>query len=400
MEFRLTDEERQFQREIRDTLAACLPDDIRAQAERGGLFSADDFRRWLAALDAQGLAAPNWPIAHGGRDWSPAKRLIFAREIGALPAPWVYPFNIAMIGPVICEFGDEAMKQRFCAPLRNGSILFCQGFSEPGSGSDLASLRTTGLRDGTDLVINGHKVWTSYAHVADWIFLLARTEDSARPQQGLSIILVDMKTPGITVNPIVALDGQHHLNEVFFDDVRVPQANIVGRPGEGWTQAKFLLGHERTTIAGIAELRRDLARIDALVAGGDVGTFHGIDWQLRERTRIEARIEALSMLEARTALDPHLTAPHFASILKVAGTELQQQIDDFGLRLLGPAMLAMAPESVRRGANPAEPGPTGTSTLAGRFFYRRAASIYGGTSEIQRNLIARAVISDKQGHSA
>jgi alkylation response protein AidB-like acyl-CoA dehydrogenase len=180
----------------------------------------------------------------------------------------------------------------------------------------------------------------------------------------------------------------------------VPQANIVGRPGEGWTQAKFLLGHERTTIAGIAELRRDLARIDALVAGGDVGTFHGIDWQLRERTRIEARIEALSMLEARTALDPHLTAPHFASILKVAGTELQQQIDDFGLRLLGPAMLAMAPESVRRGANPAEPGPTGTSTLAGRFFYRRAASIYGGTSEIQRNLIARAVISDKQGHSA
>ncbi|MBA16853.1 MAG: hypothetical protein CMN73_10945 [Sphingomonas sp.] len=394
MDFQPSEAELRFQQEIRATLAECLPPDIRARAERGELFSADDFRRWLAALDAHGLAAPNWPTAYGGRDWTPTQRLIFGRELGALPAPWVYPFNIAMIGPVICAFGSDAMKQRFCAPLRDGSILFCQGFSEPGAGSDLVSLRTSAVRDGDDLIVNGQKIWTSYAHISDWIFLLARTGDSPKPQHNLSILLIDMKSPGITVRPIVSIDGQHHLNEVFFEDVRVPAENLVGQPGDGWTQAKFLLGHERTTIAGIPEAQREFRALQAFACGGNFGPLSDNDWHAREAIRLEARLEALNMLEARTALDPEMQGLHFASMLKVAGTEAQQQIDDFAIRILGPGIGGVAPESVRPGGNPAEPGLPGTAALAGRFFYRRAATIYGGTSEIQRNVIARALFAE------
>ncbi|RYG30674.1 MAG: acyl-CoA dehydrogenase, partial [Burkholderiales bacterium] len=258
MDFRTTPEQDAFRAEVRTFIRERLPQDIRERLAMGHPARKDDVVRFQRILHERGWAAPHWPKAFGGADLGQAERLILQEEIQRAPAPMPSIFNVVMLGPLLLKFGTAKQQDHFLPRLASGGLWFCQGFSEPGSGSDLASLRTAARREGNEYVVNGQKIWTSSAHQADWVFALVRTEQAPRKQDGISFLLIDMRTPGITVRPIVSIDHAHHLNEVFFDNVRVPVENLVGEEGRGWDCAKFLLGNERTGIANVAYCRERL----------------------------------------------------------------------------------------------------------------------------------------------
>lgn len=397
MDLDLTPEQDAFREEVRAFIRERLPDDIRERLRQGYLASKEDTVRWQRILAERGWAAPHWPKAYGGAELGQIERIILLDELQRAPAPVPQVFNINMLGPVLLQFGTPAQKTEFLPKLANLDLWFCQGFSEPGAGSDLASLRTTARRDGDHYVVNGQKIWTSTAHVADWMFALVRTDPEAPRHRGISFLLIDMQSVGVTVRPIRSIDGAHHLNEVFLEDVRVPVRNLVGEEGGGWACARFLLANERSGIANVGACRERLKRAHELAATTRRAGRRLIDdHHLRhELAMLEAEVRALEVTNQRFLLTPSAQAsmPAFASVLKLRGTWLQQQLHGLLVRLGGPAVREHVDD-------PQEGGESSSVALVDalvphfveRYLYSRAGSIYGGTSEIQRDLVAKALL--------
>jgi alkylation response protein AidB-like acyl-CoA dehydrogenase len=369
MDLAFSPEDLAFRDEVRTFISTKLPDDIRRKVQAGDHLEKDDYYRWHRIRFDRGWAAPNWPKDHGGPGWNAVQRHIFYEEHAYGFAPRMLPFGLSMVAPVIMEFGNDEQRARFLPTILNGEEFWCQGYSEPGAGSDLASLQTRAVREGDEYVINGTKTWITMAQWADWIFVLARTDSSAKKQEGISFILVDMRTPGVTVRPIQTIDGGHEINEVHFENVRVPVTNRVGDEGAGWTYAKFLLEHERTGTAGIAGCRGMLTQLRDLIAEASID-----DPRLEERIAlVEIELEALAFTELRTlAAESAGKRPGpESSILKIKGTEIQQALSELALDALGPyAEVHLAP----------------------KYFNYRKTSIYAGSNEIQKNIIAKRIL--------
>lgn len=387
MNLQPTPEQAAFREEVRRFIRERLPTETRDHIRRGHAARPQDIITWQRILNERGWAAPHWPKAYGGAGLGIAERLILLEEQQRACAPQPLPFNIAMLGPVLLRFGTEEQKRYFLPKLANLDLWFCQGFSEPGAGSDLASLRTRAVRQGDEYVVDGQKTWTTMAHAADWIFALVRTENAARKQDGISFLLIDLKSPGVTVRPIVSIDGEHHLNEVFFDSVRVPAANLVGEEGRGWDCAKFLLSSERTSIANVGQLYERLERAHELAARirqAD-GTLAEDAKLAAELAELGAEIRALDITNWRFLLDPTMdkTLPGFASVLKLKGSELAQAVTALIARLAGPAGL----EHQREAGGNAE-----LAAAVPRYFFYRATSIYGGSSEVQKDILAKTLL--------
>ncbi|MFS2098810.1 acyl-CoA dehydrogenase family protein [Variovorax sp. Varisp85] len=389
MDLQFTASQIEFRDEVRRFVKERLPVDIRDRLRLGHPPRKQDTVTWQRILNEKGWAAPHWPRAYGGAELGQAERLILLDELFRAPAPLPQVFNVGMLGPVLMKFGTEVQKRHFLPKLANLDIWFCQGFSEPGSGSDLASLRTAARRDGDHYVVNGQKIWTTTAHLADWVFALVRTDAAGKKQNGISFLLIDLRTPGITIRPITSIDGQHHLNEVFFDEVRVPLENLVGEEGRGWDCAKYLLMNERTGIAnvGLCRERLDYARE---LAGRRTQAGKALLDSPKLRSEIamlDAEVRALEVTNWRFLLSPDAAqkSPGFASVLKLKGTELQQEIAQLLQRIAGPAAMERRPHDGEGAEHWAGP-------LAMRYFYSRAASIYGGTSEVQKDILSKTIL--------
>ena len=391
MDLSLTAQQQAFRDEVRRFIQDRLPADIRTRLRLGHPPRKEDTVRWQRILNERGWAAPHWPREYGGCDMGQMERLILLDETFRAPAPLPQVFNVGMLGPVLLKFGTEEQRRFFLPKLANLDLWFCQGFSEPGSGSDLASLRTAALREGDDYIVNGQKIWTTTAHMADWVFALVRTDGSAKKQNGISFLLIDLRTPGITIRPIVSIDAQHHLNEVFFDEVRVPVSNLVGDEGRGWDCAKFLLSNERTGIAnvGLCRERLDYAKELASKVTQAGNPLLQDAKLLSEMAVLEAEVRAHEITNWRFLLTQDITQknPAFASVLKLKGVELQQEIAQLLQRIAGPAALRRRDYEGEEAAHWA--GPLGM-----RYFYSRAASIYGGTSEIQKDILAKTILEN------
>jgi pimeloyl-CoA dehydrogenase large subunit len=399
MELRFTEDETAFRAEVRAFVRAELPASIRAKISEGRHPSKDDIVRWTRILAAKGWSVPHWPVEWGGTGWSPVKLLIFNDELQRANAPESLAFGTSMVGPVVYTFGSQAQKERFLPRIADLRDWWCQGFSEPGAGSDLAGLRTTAKRVGSEWVIDGQKTWTTLAQHADWIFVLARTDASVKKQEGISFILVDMKSPGVTVRPIQTIDGGHEVNEVFFDAVRAPLENLVGEENKGWDYAKFLLGNERNGIARVGISKARIARIRQLAAlptYGDQPKMADSIFRMK-LAAVEVELKALEMTQMRVIAGERpgeKGKPNPASsVLKIKGSELQQATTELLMDVVGPYALPFEPErddGERWNEPPA--GPDWAATIAPTYFNMRKVSIYGGSNEIQRSIIAKAIL--------
>jgi alkylation response protein AidB-like acyl-CoA dehydrogenase len=395
MDIALTKQERAFAEEMRTFFRTEIPAEIRAKGAHGAEVTREDFVTTQQILNAHGYAVPHWPVQWGGRDWTPAQRHLCAEEMAIAYVPPPVAFNVAMIGPVIATFGSEEMKQRFLPPTANLDIWWGQGFSEPNAGSDLASLKTSAVRDGESYIVNGQKTWTTLAQWADWIFCLVRTDPHAKKQSGISMLLIDMSTPGVTVRPIHLIDGGYEVNEVFFEDVRVPVENLVGEENRGWDYAKFLLGNERTTNAGVGLIKGRILRIKRVAAQVMAHGRPVLDDPLfRARlTRLEIETTALEMSVLRVLANEskHPDKPDpVSSVLKLKGSELQQDAAELLLDVLGPAALPYRTDA--RVPHGFAALPDGAVDAMPRYFNWRKASIYAGSNEVQRQIIAKAIL--------
>ena len=397
MDLRFTPEENAFREEVREFFRTALPERIRDKLVMGHHSSKDELVEWTRILNAKGWAVPHWPVEWGGTGWDPVRQYIFQDEMQQAPAPSPLPFGVSMVGPVIIAFGSEAQKRRFLPRIANLDDWWCQGFSEPGSGSDLASLKTTAKRDGDAYVVTGQKTWTTLGQYADWIFVLARTDMAAKKQEGISFLLIDMKTPGITVRPIRTIDGGEEVNEVFLDDVRVPAENLVGQENKGWDYAKFLLGNERVGIARVGVSKERLRRIKELARLERIGEVPLIETtRFREKlAAVEIELKALEMTQLRVvAAERHREKGKpdpASSILKIKGSEIQQATTELLMEVVGPYALPYQDEP-GHGANEPPIGPDWAGSVAPTYFNWRKISIYGGSNEIQRNIIAKAIL--------
>jgi pimeloyl-CoA dehydrogenase large subunit len=398
MDLRFSAEEIAFREEVRAFFKENLPEPIRRKLIEGKKTGKEDIVSWQRILNKKGWAVPHWPKEWGGTEWSAVKQYIFLDEMQQAPAPSPLQFGVYMVGPVIAAFGSEAQKKHFLPRIANIDDWWCQGFSEPGAGSDLASLKTTAKRAGDHYIVNGQKTWTTLAQYADWIFCLVRTNPEAKKQEGISFLLIDMKTPGVTVRPIQTIDGSREVNEVFFDDVRVPVENLVGEENRGWDYAKFLLGNERFGIARVGLSKERIRRLKELAAMERVGEKPMIE---DERFRIkiaavEVELKALEMTQLRVVA-AHRNGSNkpdpASSILKIKGSEIQQTISELLFEVVGPYGLPYQPEQIE-GDRVNEPpiGPDYAAPLAPTFFNWRKISIYGGSNEIQKNIIAKAIL--------
>ncbi len=377
-------EDEAFRREVREFVAAELPAPVRRKVRMGQRLERADLVAWYERLHARGWATPTWSRAWGGTDWTPVQRHLFDEETQLGGAPRMVSSGIMMLGPVLIAFGTEAQKQRYLPDIQRSAVWWCQGFSEPGAGSDLASLRTTAVRDGEHYVVNGQKIWTSYAQFSDMMFCLVRTDPAARkPQEGISFLLVDMRSPGLSVRPIATLDGGHDLNEVFLDNVRVPVENLVGTENQGWTCAKHLLTHERGGIAGIGAAKQQLMRLRRLAGPMLDDPVFAAQVHRLEIELLALEATALRLLgRGQGCLAPAAQTP----MIKVRGTELRQAIYRLMLEVAGPEAAAWAD------AGDAD-DVAALRALAPDYLDARKFSIYGGTNEVQRNLIARALLA-------
>jgi pimeloyl-CoA dehydrogenase large subunit len=397
MDLRFTDAEIAFRQEVRDFIAKELPAATRERMVAGRSPTKDQVVEWQRKLNARGWAAPEWPKEAGGPGWTLAQRYIFREELQQAPAPSPLGFNINMCGPVIIEFGTEEQKKKFLPRMLNLDDWWCQGFSEPGAGSDLAGLKTRAVREGDHWVVNGQKTWTTLAQHADWIFLLVRTDPNAKKQEGISFLLCDMKTPGITVRPIITIEGGHEVNEVFFDDVKVPLENLVGEENRGWDCAKFLLGNERFGQARVGASRERIRRLKVIAQDsldGGKPLMEDPDFR-RKVTEIEVELKALEMTVMRviaTETKRKDKKPDPAtSVLKIKGTEIQQMCSELLMQAAGPyAWVDGDPDE--DGSNDVDVAPDWAFGLAGVYFNWRKQSIYGGSNEIQRNIMAKAFL--------
>jgi alkylation response protein AidB-like acyl-CoA dehydrogenase len=387
-----------FRDQVRDFVASHLPMDIAAKVAAGRDLDKADYVRWQQILHARGWFTGAWPTEWGGLGWDPARQLVFLREAGLAGAPMIIPYGVSMVGPVLHRFGTAAQKQKYLPGIVDSSTWWCQGYSEPGAGSDLAALKTAAVRDGDHYIVNGTKMWTTEAHWADMMHCLVRTNATGRRQDGISFLLIDMATPGITVRPIVTIDGQHHTNQVFLDDVRVPAENLVGAEGAGWTIAKFLLGHERISIADTGPKLRLFKRLRAMqrALAADPAVPAGVQARLAAKlTDVGVQLATLQALETHfvSAWARGRPMGADASMLKVRGTEVLQALSELALDLQGPYAAAHDPADLHRPSQ-AQDGPAQqASALAHQYLYGRCWSIFGGTNEVQRNIIAKYVLA-------
>jgi alkylation response protein AidB-like acyl-CoA dehydrogenase len=379
-------EELAFRDEVRTWLRANLPEDLRGKVARYESLSREDLLRWHRILADKGWVAPWWPREWGGTGWDVVQRYIFEEECGYAGAPPLIPFGITMCAAVLLRFGTPEQQRRFLPRMYRGDDFWCQGYSEPGSGSDLASLRTRAVREGDHYVVNGQKTWTTLAHYADWIFCLVRTDSGVKAQEGISFLLIDMKTPGVTVRPLILMDGGHEVNEVFFDGVRVPVENRVHNEGMGWTVAKYLLGHERMNTARIGTSKRELENLkEAAAAQSKAGRPLIEDVRFRDRlTRLEVELMALELTNLRFLDQLREGRPPGAevSMLKIRGTEIQQMLTQLMMDAIGPEA------RIVRSLGGGEFDPV-AAEMAPRYCNYRKTSIYAGSNEIQRNIIAK-----------
>jgi alkylation response protein AidB-like acyl-CoA dehydrogenase len=396
MDLRFTAEEERFRQEVRAFTREQLPEDIREKVEQHRRLGKDDFVRWHRILHAHGWGAPAWPKQFGGTGWSVLQRLIFEIETIGAGAPRLIPFGLSMIAPVLMKYASPEMQARFLPRIPSMEDFWCQGYSEPGAGSDLASLTTRAVRHGDRYIVNGQKTWTTYAQYADWIFCLVRTDPDAKQQDGISLLLIDMKSPGVTVRPITTLDGGHDINETWFEDVEVPIANRVGDENRGWTYAKYLLGHERTGIAGIGQCHREirlLKRYAREAADGRGGALID-DVRMRDRiARIEMDLLALEMLLLRVATQAGGQLGPEASIVKIRGSEIQQDIAMLQMEAAGPHGWPFAPQWLEAGAPQPASGPLWAASASAGYFDMRKTSVYGGANEVQKSIIARMILN-------
>jgi len=393
----LSAEDMAFRDEVRAFLANEYPADIRTKMDNEIELEREDHIRWQQLLHQKGWAGVNWPVEYGGTGWTPVQKYIFANECAEANTPRIVPFGLAMVGPVIYTFGNEEQKQRFLPDILASRVWWCQGYSEPNAGSDLASLKTTATLDGDSYVVNGTKTWNTYGQYADWIFCLVRTGGSdTKAQEGISFLLIDMKTPGIKLSPIVLLDGTPEVNEVHFDNVRVPVENLIGVENEGWTYAKFLLTHERTGIAQVSKSKMRLRKLKKLAAQTDNGgsPLSEDPFFSRRVAEVETDLLALEYTEMRVlaSLAAGSSPGPASSILKIKGTELAQAIDALNVEVAGHYALAYVPEQFAAGFDGEGVGSGTLANTARVYLNNRKASIYGGSNEIQRNIISKAVL--------
>ena len=385
-----------FRDEVRHFIEQSYPADVRAKQDAGEELGRDDYLAWHKILGQKGgWSAPSWPVQYGGPGWTPIQKFIFAEELARAGTVPILPFGVSMVAPVIQAFGTPEQKAKFLPPILLGRSWWCQGYSEPGAGSDLAGLSTRAVRDGDYYVVNGQKTWTTLAQFADWGFFLVRTDPAAKKQEGISFLLIDMKTPGVTVRPIITLDGAHEVNEVWLEEVRVPVENRVYEENKGWTCAKFLLAHERTGIAGVARSKRQIDRLHEIAAAEslDGEPLENDPFFSRKMAELEIDLMALEYTELRgLAREAEGKGPGpESSLLKIRGTEIQQRATELAMEAAGRyAEPHLLHESA--GDNHAPVGPKSARGVADTYFNMRKTSIYGGSNEIQRNIIAKAVL--------
>ena len=384
-----------FQKEVRNFIAENYPENLRSVQDEGHDLSKEDFLSWHRILAKKGWIAPAWPVEYGGTGWTATERFIWSEELAAADCVGTMPFGLSMVGPVIYAFGTPEQKAKFLPGILSGDDWWCQGYSEPGAGSDLASLRTKAVRDGDDYVVNGQKTWTTMAQHADWGFFLVRTDSDAKAQEGISFLLIDMKSPGVTVRPIITLGGEHEVNEVWLEDVRVPVENRVYEENKGWTCAKFLLAHERTGIAAVARSKRGVEKIKAIARTEQDGDRPLIanPFFKRKISELEIDLTALEFTELRSlAGEASGKGPGpESSLLKIKGSEIQQRITELALEAVG-HYGAPSFRGFGEGDNEHPIGPDYAHRAAPTYFNTRKTTIYGGSNEIQRNIIAKMVL--------
>jgi alkylation response protein AidB-like acyl-CoA dehydrogenase len=399
MHLELSDEELAFRGQVREFMRAKLPPGIRDKVLQGHEVNRDDMINWQRVLAAQGWGGVGWPKQFGGTGWTPMQMHIFDEESALAGGPRLNPFGLRMVAPVIMAFGSPAQQQRFLPKIMRAEEWWCQGYSEPGAGSDLASLKTRAVLDGDSYVVTGQKTWNTLGQYADWIFCLVRTDPQAKQQQGITFLLINMKSPGVTIRPIKLLDGSLEVNDIWFDQVRVPIENRIGDENRGWTYAKFLLGHERTNIAGVGIAKRELSRLKRIASSERKHGKPLLDDPLfaTRVAQIEVDLMALELTTLRTiSMEKSKRAPGpEASVLKVRGTEIQQAISEVTMLAMGRYALPWQREAMEAGyqVDPnAAIGPGYAGGAAGRYLNLRKLSIFGGTNEIQKNIISKMMV--------
>ena len=395
MNLSFSEEDLKFQNEVRSFIADNYPADIKNKMDNGIPLSKEDILTWQKILSKKGWFAVNWPEEYGGTGWTVTQKHIFQNELASANTPTLVPFGVSMCGPVIYSFGTQEQKDKFLPGIINNDVWWGQGYSEPGSGSDLASLKTKAVKDGDHYIVNGTKTWTTMAQHADWIFCLVRTETTDIKQQGISFLLIDMKTPGVEVKPIITIDGSHEVNMVYLDNVKVPVENLIGEEGAGWNIAKFLLAHERTGIGGIPALKREIRRLREITSELPLGEGFLKDDELfmDKLNKLEIDLLAAEYSELRTLASMSKgghPGPE-SSILKIKGTDLQQGLSDLFVEAIGYyAHPFMSEEDLA--SNEGRIGPDFAANVMPHYLNYRKVSIYGGSNEIQRNVIAKAVL--------
>jgi len=391
MDLAFTPEELAFREQIHAWVRDNLPKDISEKVRNSIHLTRDDMQRWAKILGQKGWLGWGWPKEFGGPGWNAVLKHLFEEELALAGAPRIVPFGPVMVAPVIMAFGTAEQQKRFLPGIASGEVWWSQGYSEPGSGSDLASLKTRAERRGDKYVVNGQKTWTTLGQFGDWIFCLVRTSNEGKPQTGISFLLIDMKSPGITVRPIITLDGAHEVNEVFFDNVEVPADQLIGEENKGWTYAKYLLAHERTNIADVNRAKRELERVKRIAKAEGVWD----DVRFRDQIALlEIDIVALEMMVLRvlSAEKSGKQSLDVAGLLKIRGSEIQQRYSELMMLAAGPATVPLRADLVAAGWQPDQNAGEFVAPLAGTYFNMRKTTIYGGSNEVQRNIVAQTVL--------
>jgi len=396
MDLNYSAKELAFQAEVRDWLKANLAPELAAKVRKGQSLSRADMQGWHDTLNANGWLANHWPVEHGGTGWGAIERHIFEEECALAYAPRIVPFGLSMLGPVLIKYGNEAQKKHWLPRILDGSDWWCQGYSEPGAGSDLAGLRCKAERKGDHYVVNGQKTWTTLAQHANMIFMLVRTSTEGKQQEGISFLLIDMNTPGIEVKPIHLLEGTHEVNDVFFTDVKVPVENLVGEENKGWTYAKYLLTYERTNIAGIGFSMAALGELKEIVqdqtnAGRKLADDPLFAARLA-RAEIELENTKITNLRVVSAAAGGGAPGAESSMLKIKGTEIRQEFDALKRKAVGAYALPLVPEAFEPGFNGPSVGPAYAAPVAKEYFNHRKTTIFGGSNEIQKNIISKMIL--------
>ena len=396
MDLNYTAEDLQFRELVRDYLQIHLPKDLQDKVVHHKRLSKDDLMRWHKIVAKQGWVGTGWPVEYGGTGWSAVERHIWEEECAAAGTPRILPFGVNMVAPVIMAFGNEAQKRYYLPRILNCDDWWCQGYSEPGAGSDLASLKTSAVREGDHYLVNGQKTWTTLGQYADMIFCLVRTDPLVRKQEGISFLLIDMHSPGITVRPIIMLDEDHEVNEIFFDNVKVPIENLIGEENKGWTYAKYLLGHERTNIAAVGYAKRELNFLKKIAIEQRKNGLSLLDDPIfsAKVASLEIELMALEMTVLRViSMDSAQRGPGpEASMLKVKGTEVQQALTELMLEAIGPYGMPFEPAFLSGAQEHSQTDTDDLAPLASYYFNYRKTSIYGGSNEIQKNIITQMIL--------